>query len=281
MRTSTKLFLLGLCLFASAAQAQYCMLPGRTSYDDVQPGITNFKLGTINRTSINVEQSLSQPPVVVTTDGTFLVRGQKYTVTIKHSRDSFSFPTAHNNIRVWIDYNGDKDFIDAGETVISKDMQTPGVFTDTFTVPVTAPLGATRLRATAKMASDAGHSIPTPCDDPADPIGYHGEMEDYTVNIVASAGINEAAQQSVQATVFPNPSSGTISVSLDNRNVGSLAIDLYDVAGRHITNLLPKTMTPAAEYKFNLEKHISSTGIFFIRLTSDGGSSYQKLIMAD
>src|SRR6185369_4491060 len=109
----------------------------------LQPGITNFQLNTINRTSISVEHSLSQPSVTVTTDTTTLKRGQTYNVSITHSKDNSSqyFDTSKNNIRVWIDYNNDKDFDDAGETVISVDKKFAGVYTASFTVPATTPLG--------------------------------------------------------------------------------------------------------------------------------------------
>src|SRR5690606_39064161 len=184
MKTFTHLLLVATALCSPAAHAQYCMLPGRTVYSNEQPGITNFKLRAIDRTSSNVEGLLSAPSLVVTTDSTVLERGKTYVVTITHSKDNIIFPNARNNIRVWLDYNQNTDFADADETVITADFITAGIYTDSFTVPANAKLGITRLRATAKMSSDAGHTIPTPCDEPKDPLDYHGEMEDYTVTIV-------------------------------------------------------------------------------------------------
>src|SRR4051812_11166125 len=109
-------FLFASFFFIQNASAQYCLLPGRAPYDTDEPGITNFKLGTINRSSVNVE-SMSTV-VVVTKDTTTLIAGHTYTVTMTHTRDSVSFPTVRNNIRVWVDYNSNFSFDDAGETVI-------------------------------------------------------------------------------------------------------------------------------------------------------------------
>src|SRR5688500_12644975 len=76
MKHFTKLLLCVTVLLPSAAGAQYCMLPGRTIYSSDQPGITNFKLNTIDRTSGHVEKPLNMPSLVVTTDSTTLTRGQ-------------------------------------------------------------------------------------------------------------------------------------------------------------------------------------------------------------
>jgi|GEM_PF-5018559 len=169
-------------LSMQAAFAQYCMLPGRTPYSTLQPGITNFQLNTINRTSGNSESATSV--VVATGLSTTLTAGQTYTISMSHSEDTQFFIGDRNNLRVWIDYNSNFSYTDAGETVLLKDLEAPATtYTATFTVPLSTPPGTTFLRATAKMSSDAGHTLPTSCDIPADPLGYHGEMEDYTVVI--------------------------------------------------------------------------------------------------
>ncbi len=264
-----------------AASAQYCLLPGRTPYSSDQPGITNFKLNTINRTSSNVE-SMSKV-VVVTTDTTVLQRGKKYVVTLTHSRDAVIFPTARNNIRIWVDYNNNKSFEDAGETVISKDFQTYGTFVDSFTVPMTATLGKVRLRATAKMSSDAGHSIPTSCDTPvADPIGYHGEMEDYDVRIIAppSASVLETATALSAATVFPNPATNDISVVFDRVTNEPIAMDITDIAGKSVGRLYEGTHNSAL-YNFSLGKYISAAGVYMIRITEPAGTSCLKVVKTD
>ncbi len=283
MKTFTTLFFVSAILLTQSARAQYCMLPGRTIYSIYQPGITNFQLNTINRTSSNVEHPLTQPSITVTSDTTTLRRGQTYTVTIKHTRDSTSpyFDTAKNNIRVWIDYNNDKDFDDAGETVISADYKKAGVFTATFIVPATAPIAVVRLRATAKMSSDAGHTIPTPCDMPADPIDYHGEMEDYTLRILSATDVSDLSENTIHAYISPNPANDKIKVLLDSRDNQALNIDLYDITGKQVSNLLHEEKQTASEYNFDLTKYQINSGVYFIRISSATAQSLQKLIIAN
>lgn len=282
MKTFTKLTLgLAIMLLAQTTQAQYCMLPGRTPYASVQPGITTFKLNTIDRLSLNLETPLNMPPIIVTGDSTVLVRGKTYPVTIVHTRDATNFPTATNNIRVWIDYNKNFSFTDAKETVISKDFRTYGTFIDSFTVPMDAPIGATRLRATAKMSSDAGHTIPTSCDDPKDLLGYHGEMEDYKVIIQAPAAIDDMRSVILNAIVYPNPSSNEVTLSFNNVSTQALTISLFDIAGKHVGSLLNGKRIVTSKLSFNLNDYTTSKGIYFIKISTESTSTYHKIIKTD
>ncbi len=277
MKTFTALFFL-FCSGSAMAQ-QYCMLPGRTSYSVQQPGIVHFKLNTIDRTSLQVEGPLSVPSVTITGDTTYLVRGQSYTVTIEHTKDPVFFPNARNNIRVWVDYNANFSFTDAGETVISKDFEPAGTFTGTFTVPMDAPIGLTRLRATAKMSSDAGHTAPTPCDEPKDPLDYHGEMEDYMVYIQAPAGVAPQSGRDI-AAIYPNPVTKDFTVRLSGESK-DVSIELFDMAGRKNAMLYQGSPAPSGTYHFDMDNYVSAPGIYYIKITAAGSSSFQKIIKSE
>ncbi|MEZ5018018.1 MAG: T9SS type A sorting domain-containing protein [Flavipsychrobacter sp.] len=279
MKTFTQVLLLvALCFVATTVEAQYCLLPGRTIYSANQPGITNFKLNSIDRTSSNVEKAtLSEPSIVVTGESTTLERGKTYTVSITHSKDPVFFPTARNNIRVWLDYDGNKDFSDMGETIISKDFETAGTFTGTFTVPMTAPLGTTRLRATAKMSSDAGHTIPTPCDLPKDPIDYHGEMEDYDVTIVdpPATAISHIQNTSFTTALYPNPTTGQLTIAL-NGSKGNSTIELYDVTGKMIATI--SNQSSASSYTIDLNDYTKAAGVYYVKVLAEGSYTYNKVV---
>ena len=277
MKTFTKLLIAFIFIFSSVAQAQYCMLVGRVPYSNLQPGISNFKLKTINRTSLPVE-SMSKV-LVVTTDTASLIAGHTYTVTITHTRDSVVFPTSRNNIRVWIDYNNNKSFNDAGEAVISTDFQPYGVFTGTFTIPATTTPGTVRLRATAKMSSDAGHIIPSSCDSPTvDPIGYHGEMEDYTLRILSPVSVPETYEGANGISVFPNPTTNLVTVAFDEISNLPVTIELYDVAGRVVGRLMDNEVQSSASYGFYLSDFVSAPGIYMIKINSGGSTTYKKVV---
>ncbi len=275
MKTFTKILLCCLLVTASS-KAQYCMLVGRVPYSTLQPGIANFKLGTINRTSLPVE-SMSKV-LVVTTDTASLIAGHTYTVTINHTRDSINFPTSRNNIRIWIDYNNNKSFNDAGETAITYDFQPYGVFTGTFTIPATTTPGIVRMRATVKMSSDAGHIIPSSCDSPTvDPIGYHGEMEDYTLRILSPVSIQEVNTSASDIVVYPNPSANRVTVSFGEVSNKPATIDLFDVTGRLVGALLNQSQS-SASYDFDLNDYVLTPGIYLIKVSVGDHTSYQKIV---
>lgn len=81
--------------------------------------------------------------------------------------------------RVWIDYNQDGDFTDAGETVFSgispsgTDGSAVPPVTGNINIPVSAQLGMTRMRVSMKKEAYAG-----PCES-----YVFGEVEDYTITI--------------------------------------------------------------------------------------------------
>lgn len=68
--------------------------------------------------------------------------GSSYTVTV----GSGSY-TSNNDIAIWIDYNHDEDFYDADELVGTVvDLGAFATGTATFSIPVTAIGGPTRMR---------------------------------------------------------------------------------------------------------------------------------------
>src|SRR6476661_4005211 len=140
--TLTILVALILVFFSKPSNAQWCT-PIVTPYGPTTPGITNFTLNTINRTSAAIEDPYNG--YVLTDLSTTLVRGHTYTISITHTIDQPFCPDM--NLRVWIDYNVNYTLDDPGETVLTTDHHLAGTYTATFTVPLTAPLGSTRLRA--------------------------------------------------------------------------------------------------------------------------------------
>jgi len=74
--------------------------------------------------------------------------------------------------KIWIDFNSDGDFNDAGEEVFSK--SGTSTVSGTITIPATAS-GKTRMRVTMKW-----NAAPTSCETFS-----YGEVEDYSINIQA------------------------------------------------------------------------------------------------
>ena len=82
-------------------------------------------------------------------------------------------PYTNDQCTVWVDWNQDLDFYDAGEvfTLTSVDWIT---FTGTITVDPAALSGPTRMRIRLNYTA-----IPDPCGSPS-----WGEVHDYSVNVI-------------------------------------------------------------------------------------------------
>lgn len=161
---------------------EWCVPMKARPYSPNMPGITQVSLGAVSRHSASVESTVNS--YSLSEQEAILVAGRLYEIGITHTRDTVLFPTVRNNIRVWIDFNKNGSFADPGEAVVTADRVVAGASTFSFTVPAEASeVSQTRMRVTAKMSAEGGHSPPTPCDDPPDPIEYHGEIEDYLISI--------------------------------------------------------------------------------------------------
>ncbi|MBV9963906.1 MAG: fibronectin type III domain-containing protein [Parafilimonas sp.] len=128
---------------------------------------------------------------------------------------------------VYIDYNHNGWFEDAGEKVATGHKN--AALTKTFTVPLTATLGTTRMRAVMHYGGYLGST----CGDFSD-----GEAEDYTVNITGSgfAGIApDASEASVASSIIivPNPiKSYSATAILNLTKQGSTSLRITDLTGR-------------------------------------------------
>ena len=83
---------------------------------------------------------------------------------------------AADRVLVWIDFNKDFDFDDAGELVYTSPTGV-GPHTGNIAIPATVATGATRMRIRMHDTSLGGNA--TPCGT-----STYGQVEDYTVNIV-------------------------------------------------------------------------------------------------
>jgi chitodextrinase len=131
---------------------------------------------------------------------TDLNKGTAYTITITPKWTSTVYPEAYG---VWIDYNKNGLFTDAGERVFFKAASTAATASGSFTIPATASLGATRMR--VSMRYNATTTTTLPCGS-----FTYGQVEDYTVNIVSGIAREDVATDSkvLNFNLFPNPLNG-------------------------------------------------------------------------
>ncbi|WP_024771323.1 GEVED domain-containing protein [Aquimarina macrocephali] len=127
--------------------------------------ITNVSLGSINNSSTNAAYN------DFTNQSTNLTSGQATGLTVTLNNNSWTY----NAVGVWIDWNNNGDFTDAGEKVYSRFAAGP------YSANITPPSGAvsnTSLRMRVRVGYGSEAKI-TPCGTDT----YLGEVEDYTIRI--------------------------------------------------------------------------------------------------
>ncbi len=238
------------------------------------PGISNVTFHTINYSSPTCESPTSN--YLNTGVSATVIRGNTYPFSMTYNIDP-GFDTLMN-LRVWIDFDIDHAFAPS-ETVVSMNYQSPGTYTGSITIPGTATIGTTKMRVTSKMTSNGGHTLPTPCNYPADPLGYHGGVEDYTLVISAPTSIDEPMHNQFSMTVAPNPATekSTLTYSLAKRSKVRAAI--YNVEGREVTSLIPNESQAAGRHNLVFKTDALEHGLYFLHLSVGGINHTQKFVV--
>jgi hypothetical protein len=194
-------FLFVFLLMSSLSFSQtYCASSGTTAYDT---GITNVTFNTINNSDVSKNNGYED----FTSTSTTVVRGNAYDLSVSvnsglYSFWIFSFHTDDTVTIAWIDWNQDGDFLDTGEQYnLGSIDRTNNSLTPnsplSITIPSTATLGSTRMRITTRY-----QNAPTSCLT-----GFDGEVEDYTINVIASNTI-------ITGTISPTSYCAGASVSI-------------------------------------------------------------------
>ena len=127
----------------------------------------------------------------------------------------------NESVAVWIDYNQDGNF--TSDELLANDPSTQEEISSSFTVPLDAPLGLTRMRASLIWAGDV-QNIQDPCED-----YLYGETEDYCVTIEEFDSVEEVSLTSV--AIFPNPASAKLTVNSSPINA---VFSIVDLTGRNV-----------------------------------------------
>ncbi len=167
-------FLLAGILLAGLAQAQYCAV----DFDSPEP-ICNVTFSNINNASSGTSSAGYEDFTAIT--GTVNL-GSSYALSVTGNTDG----PYTNTVWAYIDWDGDETFTGANEvflvgTMYFSNCDAVDAVTLDITVPLDAVVGNTRMR----IVKQYGEDVPSPNDGcTLEGIGY-GQVEDYTLTIVA------------------------------------------------------------------------------------------------
>ena len=193
-----------------AAPISYCASQGGSTADEK---IGKVVFGTISNTSTGTAGYEDFTAV-----STAVTRSTAYTITVTPAWTSTVYPEGY---AVFIDYNQNGVFTDAGETVWSNAASTTTPVSGSVTIPATATLGATRMRVSMKY-----NGVPTSCE-----AFSFGQVEDYTITIQAAALDSTAPSAPTSLTASGTTQTTTnLSWTASTDNVGVTGYDVYQGA---------------------------------------------------
>ncbi len=246
-----------LAVTTSASTVTYCTSSGNSvAYEHIDL----VQIGTINNTS-----AANGGYGDFTSLSTNLSVGGSNTITFSAG---FSGATYNENWSVWIDYNQNGDFNDAGEQVVTGSTTNGANSSASFVVPVGTSLGSTRMRVTMVW-----NTAPANCGTFS-----YGEVEDYTVNITSDAVAriptlaitgNELNREYIigLASVYPNPVVDVFTINMEN----ALSVKAVDMSGKSIylkleadTRTINVSHIPSGVYILNVS---TERGVFTSRFT--------------
>ncbi|QSE97887.1 S8 family serine peptidase [Fulvivirga lutea] len=192
-------------------QLNYCAANGNSVSDEY---ISRVQVGGINNASSAGTGGYQD----FTSVSTSLAKGEPHTITITPTWTGSLYNEAYG---VWIDYNKDGDFTDAGEQVFAQSPTQTSPVSGSFTIPAGAVESSTRMRVIMRY-----NAAPSSCGS-----FNYGEVEDYTIIIGGAAGdtqaptapTNLAASNITQTTL-------TLSWTASTDNVGVVGYDVYQAA---------------------------------------------------
>ncbi|GAA4066539.1 zinc-dependent metalloprotease family protein [Flavobacterium cheonanense] len=232
----------------AVATVTYCTASANSTADE---RIGRVQLGTINNPSTGTAGYEN-----FTAISTNLVRGTSNTITITPTWTGTVYSEGY---RVYIDYNRDGDFTDAGESVFSRARTTATPVSGSFTVPTTAALGATRMRVIMRYNA----TPTTPCGT-----FDFGQVEDYTVNITATARVEEASNNQISFNLYPNPVSG------DVLNISNLEAD----SSYRIYNMMGQELGKGKIENESINVGNLAAGTYLIEVSNANGATSKRFI---
>jgi chitodextrinase len=225
----------------------YCASQGNSTVDEK---IGKVVFGTINNTSTGTAGYED-----FTSISTNAIRGTSNIITITPSWTATKYKEGY---AVWIDYNQDGDFLDAGEKVWSKAASTTTPVSGSFTIPTTALLGTTRMRVQMKY-----NAIPTSCE-----AFSYGQVEDYTINITATARIEDDSIAKVSFNLYPNPVTGNV------LNISNLEV----TSEFRIFNMMGQELGKGKIENNSVDVSNLASGTYMIEVSNANGTSAKRFI---
>lgn len=244
--------------------APYC---GPVTYASHVEPITSVSFGGMTNTS-PAQTSFANSHEVFLNKIANVNQGATLPITLKGNTDG----PFTNNFVVFIDWNQDSDFADAGETYFGT---IPLTITNStgldavqavgnILVPSDAKLGNTRMRV-KKIFAFGLANYADPCAGGSATSSF-GQTEDYTVNVAAFLGATDVNKN--QISVYPNPVKDVLNITKSDARI--IETSVYSIDGK-----LVKTI---AGDQSSIRMSDLATGTYLVKVKTSSSEKSFKII---
>lgn len=173
--------------------------------------------------------------------------------------------------RVWIDFNNNNVFTDAGEQVLSASSGSTGLLSANISIPAGAATAKVRMRVSMRYGG-----YPTSCQTFA-----YGEVEDYSINIKAAGSLIDPSGTGTvsdleSVNISPNPFGQSLQVSFYSALEQNVDLTIMDPLGRSVSKEILRAFEGNNIYTLNTSHLHSAT--YYIKLVGASKQHTRKLI---
>lgn len=112
-----------------------------------------------------------------------------------------------------------------------------------------------------------------------DGYGAKTAMTTITTNTCLDVFTSEINKQIGQISLYPNPSAGVAVLTLQNPNVASLNVTVFDITGKAVLTPVLEQALASGENKFEINTSELNNGIYFVTLNTVNGKETVKLVV--
>jgi len=238
----------------------HCASVPESSISDCVTGVVFNDINNINMASS------STPYVDFTSISTDVEIGSSYNLSVNLDTDGNFFYV----VKAWIDWNQNCSFDDPGEEydlgdIINQANQPSSESPLTITIPNDAILGTTTMRIGMKNTNSVNNDF-GPCEN-----GFYGQVQDYSVNVETTINVDEFNLETF--SVYPNPTTGTLNVKLNNTE--DVNISIIDIRGRRVYSQFNNSKTLIR----TLDVSALASGMYLLNIERKGNMLTKKIII--
>lgn len=170
--------------------------------------------------------------------------------------------------RVWIDFNRDGDFKDAGEKVVNFNTSSIGWTNKFFNVPANASTGGTKMRVSMRYGGYANSCMTFD----------RGQVADYYINLLPARDAQAAPGSLVAGygvednpvNIYPNPATSGLNISWHEQSSEKADCFILDLQGRIMIR------ESISGFIATIDVSKLTPGIYFLVLRNQDGHSWQE-----